>query len=678
MLFLAPLFFVALAGLAIPVLLHLTQREKKQVQRFPSLMFVRRIPYQAVRRRKIHNWLLLFVRLAALALLITAFARPLIRQVDAVVPQGDGAREVVVLLDNSYSMGYGDRWDQARKTAESEIAKLNASDRGSIVLFSSGADILVRSSAERAKLQAALTTAKVGAGSTRFGPALKVAGSILADSKLPRREAILISDFQRGGWRGEEGARLPQGAILTPAMVKGAVDRANAGVTGVTFARSSFSNQERVAVTAGLINRSDRPVQGLMVKLTIDGIPVGSRPVSLEPNGSGAVTFDPVTLSAVNRRGTVTIPDDALNADNQYNFVLSPAQPMRVTIVDRGPADARRYLVDALSVGAAPRFDAVTRQPEALTDEDLRKSAVVIVNDTAVVSALARRLTRFVYDGGGLFVAAGERASWPQDVTGLPTTYGSPADRTRGEAARIGALEYGHAVFEPFRGPRSGNFATALVFEYRRVTADKGAQVLARFDSGSPALVEGRVGKGRVLVWATGLDNLSSDLPLKPVFPVFIQQTMRYLAAYTEPQPWRTVGQVLDPSVAAGQKAGNGARVVLTPSGQRLPLVEDESGEVLELTEEGFYEIRSAGTTATDVAVIASNVDPAEGDLTPMDPKDIALAASAPAGTAGGGAATPMTPEAQESNQRLWWYLLCAGVLVLGAETLLSNRMAKA
>jgi hypothetical protein len=57
--FLAPLFFLALAGLAIPVLLHLTQREKKQIVQFPSLMFVRRIPYQSVRRRKIHNWLLL-------------------------------------------------------------------------------------------------------------------------------------------------------------------------------------------------------------------------------------------------------------------------------------------------------------------------------------------------------------------------------------------------------------------------------------------------------------------------------------------------------------------------------------------------------------------------------------------------------------------------------------------
>ena len=78
--FLAPLFFAALAGLAIPVLLHLTQREKKQIIRFPSLMFVRRIPYQSVRRRKIQNWLLLMVRMAALAMIILAYtAVPIFR-----------------------------------------------------------------------------------------------------------------------------------------------------------------------------------------------------------------------------------------------------------------------------------------------------------------------------------------------------------------------------------------------------------------------------------------------------------------------------------------------------------------------------------------------------------------------------------------------------------------------
>ena len=36
-----------------------------------------------------------------------------------------------------------------------------------------------------------------------------------------------------------------------------------------------------------------------------------------------------------------------------------------------------------------------------------------------------------------------------------------------------------------------------------------------------------------------------------------------------------------------------------------------------------------------------------------------------------------MTPQAQEKNQRLWWYLMCAGIVLLGVETVLSNRMAK-
>ena len=51
MAFLAPLFFAALPTFAIPILIHLTQRERKQVVEFPSLMFLEKIPYQSVRRR---------------------------------------------------------------------------------------------------------------------------------------------------------------------------------------------------------------------------------------------------------------------------------------------------------------------------------------------------------------------------------------------------------------------------------------------------------------------------------------------------------------------------------------------------------------------------------------------------------------------------------------------------
>jgi len=669
--FLAPLFFVALAGLAIPVLLHLTQREKKQIIRFPSLMFVRRIPYESVRRRKIHNWLLLMVRLAALALIVFAFARPLIQRRDQTPPPGGGSREVVVLLDTSYSMGFGDHWDRAMDAARKEIAKLNPSDRGSVVLFGSSADIQMRNTSERDRLTASFATAKPRPSATRFAPALKVAGSILTESSLPRREVVLISDFQRGGWHGEEGAKLPAGATLTPIAIQGAADRPNVTVTGVSLARSSFSNQERAVVTAGAVNRSERAVSGATMTLEVGGLPIATKPLAIEPGGATSVTFDAFTISSKNLRGTVRVSDDALTADNAFNFVVSPTEPVHLTLVDRGSASSTLYLNRALSIGQSPRFEVVSREPDSVSDEDLRKSAVVLLNDVEVNTGLARRLLRYVDQGGGLFVATGSRATWPQEVDLLPATVGPPVDRTRGDVGRVGALEYGHPIFEVFRAPRSGDFSAVPVFQYRNLTAAKSAQVLARFDAGSPAVLERRVGSGRVVIWGSTLDMSWSDLPKRPVFLPFVHRTVRHLANYKEPQPWVTVGQVLDPSAT---QVLHGQRMVLTPSGKRVP-IDDEGADVVELSDQGFYELRGENQSVTVVAV---NVDPAEADLTPMDPKEIVAAAVGLSGSQGPGASgAPQTPAEKEKNQRLWWYLLCAGILLLAADTLLSNRLAK-
>src|SRR6059036_868134 len=105
MAFLTPFFLLGLSAIAIPVLIHLIQREKKRVIEFPSLMFLRRIPYQSVRRRRIRHWALLLMRLAALALIVAAFARPFFRRQTLAAATQNGAREAVILLDTSYSMG---------------------------------------------------------------------------------------------------------------------------------------------------------------------------------------------------------------------------------------------------------------------------------------------------------------------------------------------------------------------------------------------------------------------------------------------------------------------------------------------------------------------------------------------------------------------------------------------
>jgi hypothetical protein len=68
-----------------------------------------------------------------------------------------------------------------------------------------------------------------------------------------------------------------------------------------------------------------------------------------------------------------------------------------------------------------------------VTDDDLRRSAVVILSDVDVPAALARPLARFDEDGGGLFVATGSRTTRPADLTGGQTARLRPANRDRNE-----------------------------------------------------------------------------------------------------------------------------------------------------------------------------------------------------------------------------------------------------
>jgi hypothetical protein len=668
--FLTPLFLAGLAALAVPVIVHLIQKERKQVVAFPSLMFLRRIPYESVNRRRIRNWPLLLLRAAALTLIVLAFARPFLRRDALAAAAAGGAREVVILVDRSYSLGYGERWQRAQAAARQAIAGLGAADRGSVVLFDAGAEVALRSTSDKSRLTAAVDSAALGAAATKYGPALKLAGSIISESGLPNREVVLISDFQRRGWTGAEGVRLPEGVKVTPVSV--ADDEvANVSVTPAILQRGTFSGQERVTVTSGAVNRG-ATAAAVTLSLEVDGHVTQSKSLKLEPNGSASATFDPFSPTNRFTRAAVKIGDDRLMRDNAYYFVVSPRQRVKVVIVERPNTSraASLYLAQALSLGDAPSFEVVQRSMDAVSAEDIAGAAVVVLNDVPVSEATAGRLAKFVQGGGGLFAAFGERATWPSAVADvMPFTAEGPADRTRGTAGRIGAVDYGHPIFESFRAPRSGDFSAARFYNYRKASLAPGAQVLARFDDGAPALVERKLGAGRVIAWTSTLDVTWNDLALKPVFLPFMHRVAATLAAYTQRRAAMTVGDVL----ATGAGTAAGGTVVLAPSGARISA--DTKSGVLELTEQGFYEIR-AGERDSNPVTIASNVDPAEADMTRMDPSELAAGATGRAGDAAPVAASgPISSEERERTQRLWWYLLFVGLLLLGSETLVANAI---
>jgi hypothetical protein len=705
MTFLAPLFLIGAIALAVPVIIHLTHREKKEVVPFPSLMFLRRIPYRSVRRQKLRHLMLFALRCLALLLIAFAFARPFLRTPSATAASPLGPREVVFLVDHSYSMGYEDRLSQAKAEIESRIRALAPEDRGSVVAFSDRAEVLNQPSSDKEALVATVSSIDLSARPTGFGPALKLAKKVLDESQLSRKEVVLATDFQRLAFEDDDDdVWLSSGTALTP-LDFSSEETENFAVTGVTLEREESSGRERLRASAR-VTRKSPPEAGLAasrIALEIDGRSLQTKPLELEPNTSTTIVFDPITMATGEVVGAVRVDADALPQDNAYYFVLSPGQAVSVLTLEGGTQRSRRsfYLGRALGIGDRPSFRTETKPFAQLGSSDLSGRDVVVLNDVPSISGdQMALLTDFVEKGGGLVVVLGEgssKSAFAESAgTLLPAPLGRIVDRAQDWGGTLSYLDFGSPVFEIFGAPHSGDFSGAKFFRYRTFETAPGQHlegVLARFDDGLPALVERRLGAGRVLVWTSTLDTFWNDLARQPVFLPFVHQLVKYAASYAEANAWHTVGEVLDVDRyfamvhdrqgSGDAPSGNVPRefdwVVTSPSSKKIILSRTEEKALLPLEEQGFYQIRRGGVGANALSSnVAVNLDTAESDLSRLDPQELVAAVTfREAGSSGSSAAEASdTPEAQESRQAFWWFLLLGALLFLATETFLSNRLS--
>jgi hypothetical protein len=694
---LAPLFLAGLVGLAIPVLIHLTHRERKDVVPFPSLMFLERIPYPSTRRSRIRDLLLFALRCLAVVLIVAAFTRPLIDRKSANTGGSlIGAREVVVLLDRSYSMGYGDRWTRAQDAARKAVDNIGATDKATIVLFDSKAVAANQGTSDRASLRAAIGSAELGSGVTKFVPALKLAEKILVESELPRREIVLISDYQKVGWEGHEEIHVPSGTKLTTVPITDK-EPSNIAVSSATLHREVVDGREQLRASARITYTGQAAQSDVPVMLELNGRVLETKQVTIEPNASRSVTFSGQAIPTGLSRGTIRAGKDGLKADNAFNFVLSPDHVVSILILE--PASARPtesfYLTSALGQGTQPEFRTQVKHATQFEATDLVGRSVVVLNDTPFPSGEpGKRLREYVQQGGGLVVVLGENLSqpkWPADAADmLPGTIGEPVDRRANLGGTLAALQLGHPILEVFRAPRSGDFTSARFEQYRPLKGVKDSSVIMRFDDGSPALTERKVGNGRVLTWGSTLDLFWNNFATQPVFLPFVHQVAKYAATYADIKSWSTVGQVLDlagqdqlmnrGSTASASPSGkNIAITVEAPSGRTIRVAGTDTSRYLELEQQGFYSLKQTGSRGDRTSAVAVNLDLAESDLSSLDPSEFAISVAPKAGlSAEGGAFSSLTAEEKERRQTLWVYILMSAVLLLGAETLLSNRLMRA
>lgn len=644
---LAPLFLLGALAAAVPVVVHLVHRERKQPLAFPSLMFLRRVPFRSARRQRIRYWLLFLMRTAALLLVATAFARPWLDRPQSPADTAKGGRDIVVLVDRSYSMSARGVWERAQRAALQAVSR---GDRVAVIAFGEQAQQLARLDEPLARAQAAVRQLAPGHDITRYAPALKLAATALNTSRGPA-EIVVITDRQRSGWRGIEQVEVPANTEVRVVDVRAAQAR-NLAITNVEIDRSLVSGRERIALRARVDNRSAQAAN-VPVELHMSGRVQQRKTISAAAGGTAVVRFDPMFAS--NTAGEVRLAGrDDVAADDVAYFTTDARTAPIVRLV--GVADdARFYFDNALTAGDARAF--TVHRAARLSARELDDTDVLVLLDAALPEGtLGESLREFVRQGGGVVTA------------GLAT--GRIVERVDNPAAWV-ALDMAHPIFNAFRRTGDEPFAHVRTTRFVRGQPSPNATVLARFDDGSPAVTEERVGRGRIISVATSFSRRAGDLVLQPAFVPFAQQMVRYAASGAHVARAYTVGNVIDVNSFT---PGDRDAVVITPSRQRVRLSPSAGARTLRIDEAGVYQIRGDADAATQL--IAANVDVAESDLSPLDAKLFADVV-APRAQSAVAAAVPLSAGEREQQQSVWWYLLAIAFGLFMTETLVGNRISR-
>ena len=548
-----------LFALAIPIIIHLLFRQKPRLMPIGSVRFLKQIMEKHRNRRRVMRWMLMSLRMLAVALFALLFARPFTTE-KAESKRGD--KFVGILIDRSASMQLrvdGVRLiDTAVEDAKKIILRADGKTRFEIAYFDHRVEpVTTSSSADPSnELVSQLVAPSESYSATDYAAALRWAHDVCTNAKTKNKEVHVLTDLQQSGLAWSEVEPMPDD-VLVRIHDLGRDLPNNVAITSSSPSRLVVRPGESTRVRVSLLNAGPFPLEALPVVLSIRN---GNRTireqmkVNLDSGSTEIVEFEMPDLDEGLWQGRVRIESiDNMPFDNQRHLAIMSAPQYRVLIIDGDPHETNflsetHYLQSALrlapagaSYAASPYLPISATASELLPGFDL----VLMANVERVSQRDAERLRDYVESGKGLVIFAGEQVS--------PTGYQALADAglVPGEITsflesfdlpwRIENWDRSHSIFTLFNDPQHGNIRRLA---FRGITAMKPidvTNVVASFGDGKPFLMEQKVGdKGGSVIWiATSCDNEWSSWTESELYVPIVHQVLGHLTGLNTGGPIR-------------------------------------------------------------------------------------------------------------------------------------------
>jgi len=629
MAFLNSAFLFALAAVSIPLIIHFLSKRRIKTIEFSSLKFLEQMQKNRMKWLKIKELLLLLLRMIIIGLIVMAFARPTLK---GFLGSSKAASSVVILLDRSASMEAegetGTLFEEATRFAGRLIEALEPADLVSVISFPEGEEASSVDPVNPGRLlREKLGKIEISYETGNIGEALKTALETLDKSPELNREIYLLSDGREVNWKN-----------LPPEILKKAVWNKihfyniafspvrddNMAIREVKTPPQLLTPGENIKLVAELENFGKGTVENTLVGVIVDGERKAQTTVSLPPGRTQAVDFAFKLDTPGYHAGHVEIGYDNYGLDNRRYFSLQIPERINLLAVSQTEEDLRflKLALDRQEAGQI-RFKGIAVAD--LLKENLSGFAIIVLNDVKSLDpAREKAIENFVSEGGGLMVALGrisESRYWDIFLSGLAGINTGNLTGEKGEYIYLDRIDIDHPIFSIYSenviDKAEPDIPRIQLYYYRNLT---GGNIIGSSSAGANLLVESL--RNPVMVYASGLDLESGDLPAHSFFLPFLVRSVEYLGSRNADFGFAgVVGQPFRWNV----KSAAGEFTLMAPdsTAEKLKTTGTLSRVFVSGTvhkEPGIYTLETDGNT---VSLLAFNVDPVESDNNRIETGDI-------------------------------------------------------
>ncbi len=565
MTFLNPAILIGLAAATIPVIIHLLNLRKLKKIEFSTLIFLKELQKNKIRRVKLKQWLLLALRVLIILLIVTAFARPTLEGVSIGGTTSAAKTTALFILDDSFSMSVVDQngsyINQAEQTIKELLSNLEEGDEAGLILISGDTNGEVPVTTNINSVTEKLKNINVSNASGTINSALIKASNLILESNNFNKEIYLLSDFQKDRIAIKQNITY-LGQTLTEQVKLYSFDYSgkevyNIGISKLKVITKIFEINKPISFETTITNYSDQTVNNLVVSLFVGGKRSAQKSIDLASNKAKIVQLE----GTANENGfvdiIVEIEDDEVSVDNKrFGSIFIPEKISVLLLYDK--FNDIRFVKLALQSAAAANGNL------ELDEKPLSKISTIKLNNYDAVIIIGSKvidrsddLRKFLTDGGGVIIFPSSKP----ELTGfqgllnslkLPQPkeiiyYSEQINKT----VDFEKVDYDHPLLQNiFRDEQKKEIESPIIQNYYKISPmGKGKSIITLLDCSS-FLSEYDFERGKIFVFNVSPVMEWSDFPIKSIFAPLIYKSVIYLSAEDRSESEYIAGEPLNINIS--------------------------------------------------------------------------------------------------------------------------------